>query len=115
MSPLAEAESSELRVVLINAPPGDAARIARALVERRLAACVNLVPGVTSFYVWKGALTEDAESTLLVKTRRSLVAAITEAMKELHPYTVPEVVALPLLSGEGNPEYAAWVLENTST
>jgi len=114
VSPVTGGEASELCVVLINAPPGDAARIARALVERRLAACVNVVPGVTSFYVWKGALTEDVEATLLVKTRRARIAAITAAMKELHPYTVPEVVALPLLGGEGNPEYAAWVLENTS-
>lgn len=110
---MATAEATELCVVLINAPPVEAHRIARALVERRLAACVNVVPGVASFYVWQGQLTEDAESTLLVKTRRSLVASIAEAMKALHPYTVPEVVALPLLGGEGNPEYVAWVLENT--
>jgi periplasmic divalent cation tolerance protein len=113
VSSAANVEASALCVVLINAPPAEAPRIARALVERKLAACVNVVPGVTSFYVWDGKLSEDAESTLLVKTRRSLVAAITTAMKELHTYAVPEVVALPLLGGEGNPEYAAWVLENT--
>ena len=111
----AEARAAQLRLVLVNAPPPDAPRIARALVERRLAACVNVVPGVLSVYEWEGKLTEDAESTLLIKTRRALVADIAGAMRELHPYTVPEVIALPLLEGEGNPDYLAWVLENTRT
>ena len=67
-------EDDRLCVVLCNAPPDDALRIARALVERRLAACVNVVPGVVSVYRWEGALHEDQESTLLVKTRIAKVA-----------------------------------------
>ncbi len=102
-----------LSLVLCNAPSDDAVRIARALVERRLCACVNVVPGVTSVYRWKGELEVDAESTLLLKTRASLVGALTTAILELHPYEVPEVVALPIDGSAGNPAYLAWVLAET--
>jgi periplasmic divalent cation tolerance protein len=104
---------AELRVVLCNAPPEQARAIARALVERRLAACVNLVPGVVSIYRWKGAIEEGSETTLLIKTRASLVGSLTEAIRELHPYDVPEVVALPIVLGEGSEAYARWVVEET--
>jgi periplasmic divalent cation tolerance protein len=97
-----------LSVVLVNAPPGDAPRIARALVERKLAACVNVIPGVKSFYFWDGALQEDGESTLVIKTTAALVGDLTAAVKSLHPYTVPEVIALPL-EDAGNSEYLAWL------
>jgi periplasmic divalent cation tolerance protein len=97
-----------LSIVLINAPPDDAPRIARALVEQKLAACVNVIPGVKSFYFWDGALQEDGESTLVVKTTDAAVGDLTAAVKKLHPYSVPEVIALPL-SDAGNPEYLSWV------
>ena len=103
-----------LRVVLCNAAPDRAPALARALVERRLAACVNLVPGVISVYRWKGVVEEDQETTLLVKTRAELVPALTAAIRELHGYEVPEVVALPLVAGEGNDAYRAWVVAETS-
>lgn len=103
-----------LRLVLVNAPAKDAPVIARALIERRLAACVNVVPGVTSFYRWQGALEEDAESTLLIKTRATLVSALTDAVRELHPYDVPEVIALAIEPGAGNPAYLAWVADETT-
>ena len=106
---------SELRLVLSNAPPDQAERIARALVERRLAACVNVVPGVVSFYFWDGALQRDAESTLLVKTRAELVGPLTDAIRELHPYSVPEVIAVPLAPGEGNGAYLEWVTRETAS
>ncbi len=104
---------SPLVVVLVNAPPADAPRIARALVDRRLAACVNVVAGMSSVYRWQGSVVEEAESMLLVKTRHSLVSAIAAAMTELHPYSVPEVVALPIDGSVGNPAYLAWVREET--
>ena len=97
-----------LSIVLINAPPDDAPRIARALVEQKLAACVNVIPGVKSFYFWDGALQEDGESTLVVKTTDMAIEELTAAVKKLHPYSVPEVIALPL-SDAGNPEYLSWV------
>jgi periplasmic divalent cation tolerance protein len=103
----------QIDVVLVNAPPEHGPRIARALVERRLAACVNLIPAVTSFYRWEGAIQQDTESTLLIKTRRSLVAALTEAVKELHPYTVPEVLVLPASAERSSAPYVSWVLAET--
>jgi periplasmic divalent cation tolerance protein len=110
--PVAPAEA-ELRVVLCNAAPERAKAIARALVERRLAACVNLVPGVVSVYRWEGAVEEADETTLLIKTRAALVPALTAAIRELHDYELPEVVALPIVVGEGNDAYRAWVADET--
>lgn len=104
----------EVDVLLVNAPPDRAPEIARALVERRLAACVNVVPGVTSFYRWEGKLEEDSESTLLIKTRRAMVAEVTEAVRALHPYSLPEVVAIPLAHDRGNAAYLDWVYAETT-
>ena len=106
-------DDAPLTVVLVNAPPEVARRIARALVDRRLAACVNVVPRVTSFYRWDGAIVEDEESTLVVKTRVALVDAIVAAMPELHPYSVPEVIALPIDPDRGNAAYFRWVRAET--
>lgn len=108
----AEAEPA-LRVVLCNAPPEKAEALARAVLDARLAACVNIVPGVVSLYRWQGAVSRDVESTLLIKTRAELVPALTEALRAAHPYEVPEVVALPLAEGEGNAAYRAWVVAET--
>jgi periplasmic divalent cation tolerance protein len=72
----------------------DAVRLAGALVERRLAACVNVLPGVRSIYRWQGALQDDRELLLLVKTTRQRLAAASAAIGELHPYEVPEIVVL---------------------
>lgn len=105
----ASANEAPLRVVLCNAPPDQAEGIARAVLEKRLAACVNILPGVVSLYWWQGELCRDAESTLLIKTRADLVAPLTDAIRAAHPYDVPEVIALPLQAGEGNAAYAAWV------
>lgn len=107
------AASAALSLVLVNTPPADADRIARGLVERRLAACVNVIPKVSSVYWWEGELTSDDESTLLIKTRSALVPALTRAVLELHPYSVPEVIALPLDVALGNPAYLAWVRAET--
>jgi periplasmic divalent cation tolerance protein len=85
----------------------DAERIARALVERRLAACVNVVPGLVSVYRWKGAVERDEERLLVIKTRRDRFDALREAIASLHPYEVPELVALPVEAG--NPAYLAWL------
>lgn len=106
--------SVDLRLVLCNAPPDKAEDIARAVLDQRLAACVNILPGVVSLYVWKGAVCRDPEATLLMKTRRDLVPALTEAIRAVHPYEVPEVIALPLAPGEGNQAYLAWVVAETT-
>ncbi len=99
---------TDVRVVLITAPAGDvAAGIARDLVERRLAACVNLVAGVRSLYHWEGAIQDDCEDLLIVKTPASRVADLMARVREIHPYTVPEVIVLPVV--EGSDSYLRWV------
>ena len=90
----------------------DAERIARALVERRLAACVNVVAGVVSFYRWKGAVEKEEERLLVIKTRAERLEALREALVELHPYEVPELVALPVEAGHA--PYLAWLDESVS-
>jgi periplasmic divalent cation tolerance protein len=99
-------------VVLCTVP--DAAtgeRIAEALVEERLAACVNLVPGLRSFYRWKGKLQREAELLLVIKTRAERLDALMERLKSLHPYEVPEILALPIAAG--SEAYLLWIEENT--
>ncbi len=99
-------------VVLITAPSEEVAhRIARTLVEERLAACVNLVPGLTSVYRWQGEVVEDKEVLLIVKTTTFAFPRLKERVLALHPYTVPEIVALPI--AEGHVAYLAWLRENT--
>jgi periplasmic divalent cation tolerance protein len=85
----------------------DAERIARALVERGLAACVNVVPGLVSIYRWKGAVERADERLLLIKTRADRFGALREALVALHPYELPEVLALPI--ADGHAPYLAWL------
>jgi periplasmic divalent cation tolerance protein len=85
----------------------EASRIARALVERRLAACVNVVPGVRSTYRWQGAVRTDAEWLLVVKTRRDRFDEVRAAIRELHAYEVPEIVMLDI--AEGDAAYLEWI------
>jgi periplasmic divalent cation tolerance protein len=87
----------------------EAARIATALVERRLATCVNVVPGVVSHYRWKGETCRDEERLLLIKTSERLFAEVSRAIRELHSYELPEAVMLRIGAGDG--EYLAWLAE----
>ena len=102
-----------MRVVLCNTPQKDAERIATALVEKRLAACVNVIPAVLSIYRWKGAIEREFESTLLIKTRAEHVTALMSAIAELHPYDVPEIVALTVEPNEVSPAYLQWLRDVT--
>lgn len=85
----------------------EAKKIGRALVEDRLAACANVIDGMESVYWWQGKLTEDREAVLIVKSRADDVSAVTARVKALHSYSVPCVVALPIL--DGNPAYLDWL------
>ena len=89
----------------------DGERLARALLEERLIACASLVPGVTSLYRWQGRVHADAEVMLVMKTRRGRVPALLERLPGLHPYEVPEALALPVSAGL--PAYCRWVVEET--
>ncbi|MCK6482238.1 MAG: divalent-cation tolerance protein CutA [Planctomycetes bacterium] len=100
-----------LRVVLATAPPRAARALARALVERRVAACVNLLPGVRSVYRWEGRVEEARETMLVAKTAARRVPALLAALRGLHPYEVPEGLALPVAASLG--PYAAWVEAST--
>lgn len=86
--------------MLVTAPSAEvAAAIGRAVVTEGLAACVNVVPGVRSIYRWQGELCDDAEVLCVMKTRAERVAALTDRVVALHPYEVPEVIALPIAAG----------------
>ena len=84
-----------------------AGRIARALVEQRLAACVNIVPGARSVYHWKGQIEDAAEWLLIIKSRRDLMDQLRAAIGGIHTYEVPEMLAVPVVDGSEN--YLAWV------
>jgi periplasmic divalent cation tolerance protein len=88
-----------------------AARIARTLVEERLAACVNRVAAVRSTYAWEGAIQDDAEVLLVIKTRPERFEALAERLKGLHPYELPEIVAVPVVAGSA--PYLAWLTAGT--
>lgn len=88
-----------------------AMRIARTLVEERLAACGNVLPGLSSIYRWQEAVEMAEECLLLLKTRREGVDRLARRLAEIHPYEVPEVLALPV--DRGAPEYLRWVVEQT--
>ena len=102
---------TDKRVVLLTcATEEEASRIARALVEQRLAACVNIVDApVRSVYRWKGRVERAEEHLLLVKTKRGRLKALEAAVKRLHSYQVPEIIAMPI--AEGSRTYLAWLDE----
>lgn len=86
---------------------GEAQEIAAAVVEERLAACANLIPGVTSVYRWEGRIEQGEETVLVLKTQTSLVDRLTERIRALHSYDCPCVVALPVQGG--NPAFLDWI------
>ena len=95
-------------VVLSTCDSGEQAeRVARALVEQRLAACVNILPGVHSIYRWKGQVEDAAEWLLVIKSRRDLMSELRAAIGKIHSYEVPELLALPVVEGAEN--YLEWL------
>jgi periplasmic divalent cation tolerance protein len=102
------AEDAALRVVLTTAPSAAVAEdLARALVDERLAACANIVPGVTSLFRWEGAVNRESEVLVLLKTTAAAVDRLSARLVELHPYDVPEVLAFGPVGG--HEPYADWV------
>lgn len=93
------------------ASEGDATAVARKLVEERLAACAQVVPGVTSIFHWEGMLRHDDEVLLILKTTEEAWPALRDRLAKLHPYDTPEIIALPV--EHGSYDYLAWVRENS--
>lgn len=102
---------SELLVVLITAPEPEAPALAKALVERRLAACVNILPAVQSVFHWEGRVDQEQESLLICKTSRATYPALEAGLAELHSYDVPECIALE--AQQAMAAYAQWVTDST--
>lgn len=89
----------------------EAERIGKAVLEKRLAACINILPGMISHYWWQGAIERGEEVVMIIKTRASLADAVRAEVKALHSYTTPAILVLPVQGGE--PGYLAWLMEET--
>lgn len=89
----------------------EAAKISRALVESRLAGCVNIIRNIRSIYSWQGKIEDEPEVLMIAKTRKSLLDALMKKVKEIHSYTVPEIIALPIIGG--SEDYLKWLREVT--
>jgi periplasmic divalent cation tolerance protein len=99
-------------VALVTAPQGDAAAaLASKIVSSRLAACVNILPAVTSVYAWEGRVHSDAEALLVIKTRHELADALAAFVRAHHTYSVPEVIVTPIVAGSA--PYLAWIGQST--
>lgn len=102
----------EAVIVYVTAPnEEEAAKISKAVVEQRLAGCVNIVKEMRSIYNWQGKIEDDSEVLMIMKTQRNLFGALKNRVKELHSYTVPEIIAVPVI--EGSEDYLNWLREVT--
>lgn len=101
-------------VVLVTVPTVETGQqIAKAILEQKLAACVNIVPGVSSIFSWQGQVEQDQEALLLIKTRADLFEAkLAPLVQQVHPYDVPEIIALPVVMGSKS--YLDWIDETTA-
>jgi periplasmic divalent cation tolerance protein len=103
---------TDYRLVLSTCPDTETARsIGERLVAERLAACVSLIPGLTSIYRWEGKVHQDPEVLLLIKTSAARLDALMDVLQQLHPYEVPEIIALPVVAGL--PDYLSWIASCT--
>ena len=108
-----QGKSAEFCLVLSTCPTQDVAEsIAMMLVENKLAACVNIVPGLTSVYEWQGNIEKSQEYLLLVKTKSTAFPAVESAIMERHPYELPEIISIPLNNGLAN--YLSWIDDNVA-
>ena len=87
----------------------DAETLARTLLEQKLAACVNVLPNIQSFYMWQGKLTQDSELKLFIKTQSAKTSVLIDTLKQIHPYDVPEIQVIDIT--DGNNEYFSWIDE----
>ena len=106
------AAPTDALLVLTNVPPAQAEAIARHCVDTGLAACVNLIPPMTSVYRWQGQIESATEQLLLIKTSQSAYPRLEAALHALHPSELPEIISVPL--GPSSPRYLQWLLANVS-
>lgn len=104
--------ADEIVIFITASSEDEAAKIASSLVQEHLVACVNIVPNVRSLFFWQGGTQDERESLLICKGRLSHMDRIIRRVKSLHSYTVPEIIALPIIAGSS--EYLEWVKEVTS-
>ncbi len=97
-------------VVLITTPTDKGQEIADFIIENKLGACVNIIPQISSVYWWKGNIEKDKESLLVIKTSTGRFKELVKRVKEVHPYTVPEIIALSIVAG--NEDYLKWIEES---
>ncbi len=100
---------TEYRIAITTAPETEAADLARSLVERRLAACVQIVSGVRSFFRWEGSVADEPEAVLLCKTTEAARESFERHLRSVHSYEVPELIFVPVESGLS--EYLSWISE----
>ena len=105
-------ESDYIVIFITTATPEEAQQISRSLLEQRKAACVNIISKVESLFWWNDKLDSAHEILLVVKTKASLLPEITNLVKGAHSYTVPEIIAMPIVGG--NPDYLEWIEESVS-
>jgi len=101
----------DIRVVLVSMPREEAREMSKGIVENRLAACVNILPKIESYFRWEDKVEFDEESLLIIKTTVNKFPALTEYIREKHPYELPEIIAMSL--ADALPEYAAYVKAET--
>ena len=105
---------SNALLVFCTCPDEDSARtLSDSLVQEKLAACVSIVNPISSIFTWQGRIDSEQESLLLIKTTETAYSALEQAIKQRHPYEVPEIIAIPIQRGSA--EYTNWIRENTCT
>ena len=102
-------DSGHVVVFITCASEEESQKIARLLLDQKKAACVNIIPAVKSFFLWKGESDSAKEELLIVKTKTAKIPEVIKAVKEAHSYDVPEIIALPIV--DGNKDYLAWIDE----
>ena len=109
-----EPKSTEYCIVLCTCPDQDSANeLAAMLVKNKLAACVNILPGLTSVYEWKGNIEKSQELLLIVKTKSTAFQTVVNAILDRHPYELPEIISIPINNGLAN--YLSWIDDNVTS
>jgi len=96
-----------MKLVIVTCPVNESEKIAECILTKKLAACVNIIPHISSIYWWEDKITKDEESILFIKTKPLLVSPLIEKIKEIHSYKVPEIIVLDII--DGNPDYFKWI------